>query len=78
MDLGEFPLRSAGGMILVDGTLGLVGAKSITQLTAWTLPGPPFLPAPPLPPLQFPSLCFIETNQVFMGFRGRGGLGRRG
>ena len=53
---------------------GLCGSKSITQLTAWTLPGPPFFPASPLP-LQFPSLCLVETNQVFMGFGGRGGAG---
>lgn len=54
---------------------GLCGSKSIIQLTAWMLPGPASFPSSPLPPLQFPSLCLVETNQVFVGFRGRGGVG---
>lgn len=53
---------------------GLCGSKSIIQLTAWTLPGLPSFPSSPLPPLQFFSLCLVETNQVFMGFGVRGGV----
>lgn len=57
---------------------GWCGSKSIVPLTAGTLPGPPVFPSLPLPPLQSPSLCLVETNQVFMGFGGWGGEGMGG